>query len=205
LALSTSSEVVTLEESRDPSSQSKEAAPLAPGESSLQHGNILQTPSERFKDLPEASLAGEADPGYGRVSASRTDLQRAHEANVRKRKAAQIKAALKKLPIPVDDPLEPLDGRDAKNLERHMYRRINEMANPTTATPREISRSQASVQLIKRKAVQIRDKMREAQKLVKDHIKKAEEDAKKENEDTEEESSEKKLTPQEQEQQSIKA
>merc|ERR1711966_215579 len=102
------------------------AAPApAPTESSLRHGNTLQTPEERYKDAQKGSLAGPADPGYGPASASRTDMQRGHEKDVEDRKQIAIKAQLKNAPIPVDDPLEPATRKEAKMLQRAMFRRIN--------------------------------------------------------------------------------
>jgi len=179
------------------------AAPApAPTESSLRHGNTLQTPEERYKDAQKGSLAGPADPGYGPASASRTDMQRGHEKDVEDRKQIAIKAQLKNAPIPVDDPLEPATRKEAKMLQRAMFRRINRVASGPSATPREISRSQASVIQIRRKARAIRAKIEAAKQELKDQMK-----ATKDSAEDEEESptAEGNLSKEEQEKQAIQA
>lgn len=136
--------------------------------SSADEKSMIQEPynREEVKHAPHGSLAGTADPGYGPASATRTDLQRAHEAAVDERRKMVAKAALERKPIPMNNPLEPLTKADARNLERHIYRRVNEMAGFENAVEIEQARSKENVAGIQTKAAQITNKLSEATKEV---------------------------------------
>jgi len=195
-----------------PTEQPKKDQPAH--ESSLQHGNTLQIPEDReeIKNAPKWSLAGEADPGYGQASASRTDMQRAHEADVAKRRKIKAKAAAEGEPVPAHDPLEPADSKEARHYERYIYRRINQKASVSSAYDRERARQQNNIAAIKTKAKLIQTKMKQAVKEIKQDMAKEKEraDAEQEgNAEEEEMESDKKKTPEQikrkRERQSIEA
>lgn len=137
----------------------------------------IQDPYDRkqIKDAQRGSLAGALDPGYGPASASRTDLQRAHEAAAEKRQKIMSKAALENKPIPVHDPLEPMTKTEADHLERHMFRRIDAMAGMDNAVEIENARSTENLAAIMTKSEKIKDKLKQAVSEVQEQYAKEEE------------------------------
>jgi len=175
------------------------------GETSLRDGNKVQTPEERYKDVPKGSLAGEADPGYGPWSASRTDMQRTHEKEQERLLVAQNKARLEKKPVPPIDPLEASDKTEAKNLERHLNRQINGVAGGASATDEEKARSQANIVAIRRKALLIKEKLKAAKAAIKDHMVQQQKEEQRAEERAREAERQKELTPEEKEKEAIEA
>jgi len=201
-----SSEVTMLDEGKDAKAGAKHEAPAAAvNGTSLRYGNKLQTPEERHAGAEKGSLAGETDPGYGAMSASRTDLQRTHEEEQERIEAAQNKARKEKKPIEPNDPLEAADATEAKHIEKYLWKKINGVAGGASATDKEKARSQENIVAIRRKAQMIKAKLKKAKQAVKDHMRKQTKDEEQAEAKAEEAEKAKQLTPQEKQNQAIDA
>jgi valyl-tRNA synthetase len=134
----------------------------------------LQMPEERYKDAPKGSLAGEADPGYGAASASRTDMQRIHEASEKARNEA-INEHLEKgtrVPSQLYDPLEPATQKEAKVTHRDIWRRVRREAHMTIRASTKAGVQRNSVDEIKAQARRVAQKLVSAKRLVRAQFRK---------------------------------
>jgi len=200
-----SSEVTMLEEGKDAKAGAKDEAPAAAANAtSLKHGNKLQTVEERMAGAEKGSLAGEADPGYGLASASRTDLQRTHEEEQERIEQAQNKARRQKKPVEPNDPLEAADAKEAKHLEKYLWKKINGVAGGASKTDEEKARSAENIVQIARKAKLIKEKIKKAKQAVMDHMVKQSNDEQ-EAEAAAQQEQESEPTPEEKKQQAIEA
>jgi chromosome segregation ATPase len=133
---------------------------------------------ERFKAAPKGSLAGPEDPGFGPASASRTDLQRTHEAAeaARNQQITDLIRANKYVPPSLYDQMQPASSQDEKATTRGIKRRIRKIAR--AATQSKVEPLADTLANIKRTAARIKRKYDDAKQEVKRAAKQADADAK---------------------------
>jgi hypothetical protein len=142
--------------------------------SMLDKEEVLQLPEDRYKDVPKGSLAGEADPGYGAASASRTDMQRIHEASEKARSDA-INEHLEKgtrVPSQLYDALEPASQKEAKTTHKDIWRSVRHKAHMTIRASTKAGVQRTSVGAIKAKAQRVAQKLESAKALVRAQLRK---------------------------------